>query len=107
MSRGGDPVGLPAPGLAGADSWVMLSTAATQFPLPPPGKLLRAPLKVDDFWGFTPGFSPGALPSMAPTAACGRAGAQPPQFYGPTLTCQHDAFVRSGVRAEEPCRVGV
>ena len=52
MSRGGDPVDLPAPGLAKAAPWVVLSRFAAQLPLPPPGKLLRAPLKVDDFWGL-------------------------------------------------------
>ena len=39
-------------------------------------------------------------------ATCGRADAQPPQFYGPTLTHEHVALVRSGVRAGEPGRVG-
>jgi len=100
VSRGGDPVGLPAPGLAEADPWVMLSTAATQLPLPPPGKLLRAPLKVDDFWGFTPGFSRGAPPSEGP-----RGRVRPRQCTTPTVlrTYSHTQ-TRSTRQIRRACR---
>ena len=61
VPRGGDPVGRPAPGRAKAASWVVLLRAVAKVLSPRPGKLLPAPLKMDDFWGFTPGF--GAPPS--------------------------------------------
>ena len=105
--RSGDPVGLPAPGRAEAASWVVLSRAAAQVPPPVPKTVPPSPSKWTISGDLRLVSVAGHLRQRELGAACGRASAQPPQFYGPNLTCEYGAPVRSGVRAGEPCRVGV
>ena len=107
VSRRGDPVGRPAPGRAKAASWYCNRGPQQNFRRPGRENYRTRPSK----WTISGDF---LLVSVAVhlrqrdlAATCGRADAQPPQFYGPTLTHEHVALVRSGVRAGEPCRVGV
>jgi len=107
VSRRGDPVGRPAPGRAKAASWYCNRGPQQNFRRPGRENYRTRPSK----WTISGDF---LLVSVAVhlrqrdlAATCGRASAQPTQFYGPTLTHKHVALVRSGVRSGEPGRVGV